>query len=89
MGMTRGLLHQHDKTHEKNIGKTCIMHWNDEKMHTIFLYGNPKRTNHLEQLGVLKDGRIIWKCIFKNEIGGLAWIHLAKGEVKYRALNVV
>jgi hypothetical protein len=53
-------------------------------MHTSFLWGNLRETDHLEYPGV---GRmIILKCIFKKWDGDTDWIDLAQERERWRTL---
>jgi hypothetical protein len=53
----------------------------DRKVHTGFWWGDLKKTDHLEDLGV--DGRIILKGIFKKDDGeawtALIWLRIGTG----------
>jgi hypothetical protein len=57
-----------------------------EDRYTGFWWGNMRKIDHLEDLGV--DGRIILKLIFKkcNGGGGMDWIDLAQDSERWRDL---
>jgi len=54
------------------------------KMHTGFLWGNPKARDHLENRGIY--WRIILKWIFRKGGGSLGWIDLCQNRERWRAV---
>jgi hypothetical protein len=54
-----------------------------EKVHTGFLWGNPRERDGLENLCV--DGRIILKWTLKKWNGVMDWEYLAQGRERYWA----
>ena len=53
-------------------------------MHTGFEWGNLRKGDHLEDLGV--DGRIILKWILEKWHGGMDWIDLPQDRDRWRLL---
>ena len=49
-----------------------------------FCWGNPRKKDHLEDVGV--DGRIILKWIFRKWNGGMDWIDLAQDRDRWRTV---
>jgi hypothetical protein len=60
-------------------GETCAVFW----------WGNLRERDHWGDPGI--DGRMILRWIFRKlDVGGMDWIELAQGRVRWRALmNVV
>ena len=53
-------------------------------LHTGFWWGNLRERDHSEDTGV--DGRIIFRWIFRNWIGGIQYIDLAQDRDRWRTL---
>jgi len=54
-------------------------------VYTRFWWGNLRKRDHLENLGV--DGRIILRWIFRKwEVGGMDWIDLVEDRDRWWAL---
>jgi hypothetical protein len=54
------------------------------EVHTVFLWGNLRRREHLEDLGI--DGRIRLKKIFKKWGGDVDCIDLAQDRDRWRSV---
>jgi hypothetical protein len=52
------------------MGRACIMHGRDEKIHTKFWLEKLKGKDHLEDLGI--DGKIILELILGKQVKGWA-----------------
>jgi len=55
-----------------------------EEVHTGFWWGNMRKLDHLQELGV--DKLIILKLILKKWDGGMDWIDLAQDSDRWRNL---
>jgi hypothetical protein len=62
-------------------GTGHVTHMGREEVHTWFWWGNLRKRDHLEDLGV--GDRIILKCVFRKchwgEWTGLIWLRIGTG----------